>query len=396
MSVPSLTWAEVWRQRLRAHRLDGPAPRRDLTKVVGAVCGIHAQVMASAELSIGLRVDGVSRTTVRDALWKRKTLVKTYGLRGTIHVVPSRELGLWLAALRATPKPNQTSRLEWMRLTPRQIDRVVHAIADALDGQRLTGQQLEAEVARRVGSWALEPSGDAFASSWTRVRMCIGSAAGEGVLCFGPNEGSRVTYVRPDQWLGPIQDMDGEEALREVVRRYLRAYGPSTHRDLAPWLLTTATGARGLLRSLGDELEEVDVEGDRSWRLADDGGTADGRQSRTNVRLLPEFDCYLVGCRPRDRLVPAAVQRAGAKRGLHRVHFHSPIAILLVDGVVAGIWQRRAERGRVTLTAEPFERLTSRQRSLLRQEADRIGGVLETPVSLDVGPVRARPYFGTG
>jgi len=113
-----------------------------MTRVVGDVCGIHAQVMASAELAIGLRVDGVTRTAVRDALWKRKTLVKTSGLRGTIHLFPARELGQWLSAMRAAPKPDETKRLEWLRLTRTQIDRIVSAISDALDGERLTTEQL--------------------------------------------------------------------------------------------------------------------------------------------------------------------------------------------------------------------------------------------------------------
>ena len=96
-----LSWPGVWQRRLAAHLLDAPAPTTRLTDVVGAVCGIHAQVAASAELSLGLRLDNIRQADVRAALWTERSLVKTYGLRGTLHIFPTREVAMWLAALRA-------------------------------------------------------------------------------------------------------------------------------------------------------------------------------------------------------------------------------------------------------------------------------------------------------
>ena len=393
MSVRRLRWHDVWRSRLIAHSLLDPSLSRSVTRVAGDVCGIHAQVMASAELSLGLRVNNASQATVRDALWKRRTLVKTAALRGTIHLLPAHELGLWLAARRAAPRPDQTKRLEFLRLSHGQVDRIVEAIAVALDGQRLTTERLEDEVARRVGMWALERTGDAFGSGQSRVRTCIGYAAHAGVLIYGPNEGNRVTYVRPEQWLGrATDDIHGEEALREVLRRYLRAYGPSTPGDFAPWFQTTASSAQKLFRSLGEELEEVDVEGSRAWWVR--GTRVDETKHERRVALLPEFDCYLVGCRPRDALVPPSVQEIGASRGLKRFHFHSPIPILLIDGVVAGIWRRRKERSRVALTVEPFGRITKWLRGSIDAEVERISRILETQIDLSIGPMEVRPYFG--
>src|SRR6266545_5276863 len=76
----SLSWDQVLVWRRRRHRLVEPAPADRLVQVAGAVCGIHAQVMATAELSLGLRVAGATRQDVRQELWERRGLVKTYGL----------------------------------------------------------------------------------------------------------------------------------------------------------------------------------------------------------------------------------------------------------------------------------------------------------------------------
>jgi uncharacterized protein YcaQ len=390
VSVRSLTWSDVWRRRLANHSLLEAAPRRQLLRVVGAVCGIHAQMMASAEISIGLRVEGMTKSKVRDELWKRKRLVKTYGLRGTVHLFPASELGLWLAALRAAPTPNQDSRLAGMGLTQKQVDSIADAIGEVLDGQRLTTEQLEDEVAAGLGPWTRKAT-PAFSGAWSRTRMSIGVAAHAGTLCFGPNDGNKVTFVRPEQWIGPVPEVDGGEALREVVRRFLMAYGPATPGDFAQWFYTTPSGAREVFRSMGNQLQEVDVEGWRAWLPMTD--TNSPSRAKLPIRLLPHFDCYLVGCRPRDNLVPKRVQEQTAERRLKRQDLHSPLPILLIDGVVGGLWERRLARGVVTIRVEPFGKLDARQTRELRAEAERIGEILEAEVDLSIGSVGARPHL---
>ena len=60
-------------------------------------------------------------------------------------------------------------------------------------------------------------------------------AAFRGDLCFAPSDGQRVRFARPDQWLGPWEPTDAEEATLEVTRRYLTRYGPADREDLARW-----------------------------------------------------------------------------------------------------------------------------------------------------------------
>ncbi|HEU5440927.1 MAG TPA: winged helix DNA-binding domain-containing protein, partial [Ktedonobacterales bacterium] len=266
----SLTWREVWGWRLTRHGLLAPKPEEDLVEVVRAVCGIHAQVMSAAELSIGVRLASGTRQDVREALWQRRSLVKMHGLRGTVHLFPADEFPLWLAAFRANPQPNEAQWLAQMGLEVAQRDAIAAAIGEALDGQRLTREDLGREVAQRVGSWASEAVSPAFGGQWPRWQMAIGAAFTAGLLCFGPNEGNKVTFVRPDQWLGGWVEMDGEEALREVFRRYLSAYGPATHRDFAQWFGMPPSRALAVMQGLSGELEEVDVEGYRPFLLQSD------------------------------------------------------------------------------------------------------------------------------
>src|SRR5258708_24288524 len=87
----SLTWQEVRGRRLARHALLAPAPKERFVEVVRAVCGIHAQMLSAAELSVGIRVVGVTRQDVRTELWQRRGLVKTPCPRGTTPHLPPRD-----------------------------------------------------------------------------------------------------------------------------------------------------------------------------------------------------------------------------------------------------------------------------------------------------------------
>jgi hypothetical protein len=347
--------------------------------------------MSAAELSIGIRVDGVTRRDVQAALWEQRTLVKTFGLRGTVHLFPSEELPLWMAALRARATLDPR-RYESLGLAPAELASVLEAIGDALDGQGLTIKQLGERVVRQAGSWAGAMASPAWGGAWPRWRKALGEAALAGLLCYGPPDGTEVTFVRPDQWLGLRPGNGPDEALAEVFRRYLRAYGPARPRDFAQWFNIPPRAARDLAGALKDELQEVDVEGYRSYVLADDARTIGAAGSidseQLPVRLLPHFDCYVIGCHPRDRLLPPEwAERVPARTA------PSQLPELLVDGTVGGIWERRQAKGRLEVRVEPFGELDERQQHLLEQEAHRVGEIMETDANLTVGPVSIRPHL---
>ncbi len=375
----ALAWDQVRARRLERHFLDARAGPERIVEVVSAVCGIHAQVTAAAELSLAARVAGVTRETVRDELWRRRRLVKTWSLRGTLHLHPADELPLWMAARRAVTGWRDGRWHEEEGLERARAEAVLEAIGEALDGRCLLREELADEVARRVGPWAEEP----LRSGWAYL---LGPAVATGLLCHGPPRGSKVTFVRADQWLGRWEDPDLEEALREVLRRYLLAYGPVAPSDFREWFtsrLFKAADARALFESLEGELEEVDVEGRRTWLLRAaaelPGGSGGG-----SVRLLPEYDCYVLGFREREHLLPEAARRRLADHPRGRYEGPAAVPWLLVDGAVAGMWERRRRGRRIEVQVRPVGRLGSSQRRLLEEEADRLGAFLDLPVELSV------------
>jgi hypothetical protein len=369
------SWADVSARRLARSHLTDPRADLDPARIAADVLGIHAQVMSAAEMSIWLRQATTTQADVRAALWSHRTLVKTRGPRGTVHLLAADDLPMWTGAMSAVPE-TRISLPDDVRMTPDQVDRVVAAIDDAVAAVELTVDELTEAIVERAGPWAGDRVMDAFQDKWPRWRQMESIATNRGVLCFGPDRGRRTTYTSPRRWLPGFRPMPPDKALGRLIHRFLKAYGPATAAQFARWLGAPATWAVTAFGRQSD-LVEVDFEGTPAFALDDEGETG-----ASPLRLLPYFDAYVIGCFPRTTLFPGrAAERAlsGGQAGT--------VPVLLVDGLVAGVWQRRRSGRKIEVTVEPFTDLTARQLDLVQAECARIGGALEGVATLTVGPV---------
>ncbi|MFC0531934.1 winged helix DNA-binding domain-containing protein [Phytohabitans kaempferiae] len=375
--MTAFTWSQVVARRLERHALSAPAPAADLPAVVSAICGAHAQVMSAAETSIGVRVAGVDRTHVREALWTERTLVKTRGPRGTVHLLAAADLPMWVGALGALPSPPYATGANAL-MTPDQVDQVVAALGDALADAELTGEELTAEVVARTGPWAGERVMEAFQDKWPRWMQAMEVATRRGAMCFGPNRGRQATYTGPARWLPGFTPLPPGEALPALVRAYLHAYGPATSAHFAKWL---AIGQRWAQELFDDsDLEPVTVDGERAWVVA--GDTEVPAKRPRGVRLLPYFDAYGIGCHPREKVFPGRA----AERALNRGQAGN-FAVLLVDGTVAGIWHQRRSGRKLAVTVEAFGTLSATRQRALQEQVERLGEILEGTPTLTLGEV---------
>ena len=381
----ALTWGGVTARRMARHALTEPATGLSPAGIAGVLCGAHAQVLSAAELSIGRRVAGAARSDVQRALWQERTLVKTFGPRGTIHLLATADLPMWAGALSALPSSVPTHP-DGVRFTPGQAEEVIAAIGDALADAELTVDELTEAIADRAGGWAVEQTMEAFGGKWPRWRQLTSTAAHRGMLCFGPDRDRKVTYTHPRRWLPGFRPADGDAALRALVTRYLYAYGPATPQHFARWLGIPPRHAAVLFGAMPGELERVELDGEPGWTLA--GDTATPPRPHRGIRLLPYFDAYLVAGQPRERLYPGAA----ATRALTPAGQAGNYPVLLVDGVVGGVWHQRRSGRRLALTVEPLRELTAPQRRQLDDEAGLVGAVMAATVTLTVGTVTVGPH----
>jgi hypothetical protein len=292
---------------------------------------------------------------------------------------------MWTGALTALPS-SVPMHPEGVRFTAGQADEVIAAISGALADTELTVDELTEAIADRAGPWAVERTMDAFQDKWPRWRQLTSTAAHRGVLCFGRDRGRKVTYTSPHRWLPGFRPADGDAALRALVLRYLYAYGPATPQHFARWLSIPPRYAVGLFGKLSGELERVELDGEPGWTVAGDTRTPPGLYR--GVRLLPYFDAYVVAGQPRDRLYPGAA----ASRALTPAGQAGNYPVLLVDGVVGGVWHQRRSGRKLAITVEPLRELTAPQRRQLDDEVGLVGAVMQATATLTVGIVTAGPH----
>jgi len=363
---PRVTQAGVGAFRLRGHSLSPRAPRGSLVEAAGRACGIQAQFLPTARLALWARVEGLAPGDVDRALFEDRTLVRTWAMRGTLHLLPTRELPIYVEAMR---EHRLRGNLQWLErrwgLGPEDVGPIVGAILEELAEGPLTREELADRVAGRLGP-RVRPS---IEHSWGGV---VRVASVEGLVCYGPERGRTVTFTRCDRWVREGERPTAGEAQDALLRRYLRAYGPATTRDFMAWSALPAGVARAAFARAGGDIAEVEAIGKGAFALREDlpAMRAPRPGGRPRVCLLPSFDPFLLGHKDKGHLVGADRY----KRVFRKAGWLSPV--VLVDGRCAGVWSLGRTRAGHVVQVEPFGRMGPAVRDGVGREAERLGRFL--------------------
>lgn len=357
-----LSWDQVLGFRLERQFLSSRAPAGDVFEVARKLCGVRAQLPSTAELTLWARVDGLEQGEIKRALEQDRTLVKTW-IRNRLHVIPSDDLALYVAALHPRPEGPGEAWLRLRGVTRQQYEAIVENVPRALDGRPRTREWLADRLAEAAGPEVRE----AVLFSWGGV---LKQSARYGDLCFGPPRGQTVTFVRPDRWLRRKLHADPAEAGRVLVRRYFAAYGPSTTVDFGHWI-EDPTRARAHVRASADDLAEVEIGGKRALALTSDLTALAASRRPRGVRLLPAFDQYVTSSQPREAFVPSD----GMRRVFSQQGWVAPA--LLVDGRAAGIWSHEHIGSTVRVQVKPFQPLRPKVRAAVADEVERLAAFLD-------------------
>lgn len=307
------------------------------------------------------------------ALWTDRSLVKTWAIRGTLHLLPAAEYPLWRAMLGEYEHYRQGS---WLRhfgfADEAELDTVVETIGDVLGQGPLDRETLATAVADEVGDADIA---ERLRDSWGAT---LKPASFNGQLCYAPDDGQNVQFIHPEVWLGEYEPVDPERAKCEVTRRYLAAYGPATREQYARWAGLQPAEAGRRIDALGDEVGVVELDGARTWLLAEDVSSLEQATRTGTVSLLPRFDPYVVGA-PRDE--PAVCP----DDHIYRVYRSNGriSAVLLVDGHVRGVWEHDRSGEDVEITIEPFGSLDEPVRDEATAEAERLAEYLGSSLLLN-------------
>jgi hypothetical protein len=373
-ATAKLTWDGVLAWRMGRQLLD-PVGTLDVTETVRTLCGVQAQIPSSAELALALRRRGGALREGDRALRERR-LMRTWAMRGTLHLLAPDDAGAYLALL-AARRPWE--RPAWQRqfgVTTAEIQALAEAVDEVLDGNVLDRDELIAAIAARTGNRTLD---EHLRSGWG---VLLKPMAWMGLLCNGPSRGNRVTFTSPRTWLHGFNGLpDTESAARIAITSYLGAFGPASAKTFDAWLTrggSRAADLRHWFQVAADLLVTVDVEGEECLALGAQLEELRSTAPSRAVRLLAGFDQYLLGPGTRDPRIVAPSRRRQVSKAAGWI---SPV--VLDGGRVAGVWEIDRETVAVSLFAES----DAVDRGALAAEAERIGGCIDRDLELAVTTV---------
>jgi len=362
---PAIAWPQVHAFRLDRHRLTKPSAST-LPELCSAMGCFQAQVLSAAELQAGVRTAATTLEDVRRALWNDRTLVKTSLMRGTLHVVSRDDYPIYIAALKA-------SRLRQMRqyrakqgVSDKEQRRMTDEAIRALEDGPLSKAEITIAVASRT---RLSKAAKVWMNqSWDSV---VRQAVVEGQVCYAPDQGQESVFVRTEQWLKKVREFDEDEAKQNLLRRFVRAFGPVTRRDFIKWTGFNVAEAASAWTALEDEFAKVSIDGDSYFICENDyDAVAMTPPKKQSLRLLPHFDPYLLAHHSKEHLVaPEHYKRVYRNAG-----WISPT--VLRNGRVAGVWSHKRRGACWNVDIEPFENFSRSIQNSLRKEAKRMGEFL--------------------
>jgi hypothetical protein len=133
-----------------------------------------------------------------------------------------------------------------------------------------------------------------------------------------------------------------------------------------------------------DRVERVLVDGRGAWV---DAGDTDGPALGRTVRLLPYFDALPIGFQPREEMFPGLAFERATARGQAGNY-----PVVLVDGVVRGVWHHRRAGRYLDVTVDTWEDLSPTRTRALEAQVERVGEILHGTPRLTLGPVRVGPH----
>jgi Winged helix DNA-binding domain len=377
--VRSFTVEERRARLARRHFLSDRAA--SIGGVTADLVGLHATDPATPYLSLWARLPGFAVAHLDAELYKHRTLVKHLAMRRTLWTVRTEDLPLIQSGASDRVADNERRRLiadaqkagiaadgeKWLDVACAAVLRHLAEHGEA------SAKELRAALPELAGSYDYAP-GKRWGGETPLAPRVLTVLSVRGDIVRGPNDGawtiSRPRWVPMADWLGAAVNAEAPEVARtELVRRWLRAFGPATVTDIKWWFGNTLTWARHALRDI--EAVEVDLDGVPGFALPDDLEVEP--HARPWAALLPGLDVTTMGWYDRDWYVGSHRKQVFDTNGNG-----GPTAWW--NGQIVGAWGQDAD-GRVELRL--LENVGRDGKRALQRRADEltewVGGVRVSP-----------------
>lgn len=366
MKPSTIATIRLHNQQVTRCRFSNPG---DLVSWMGAMQG---QDHHGAKWAIGLRLQKGTDASVEEAVTQR-TIIRTYLMRGRLHVVPGRD-SRWLLSLTAPRMIAASSRREkQLELDESTFSRIRQVMVAALEGGR---QRTRSELYTQLEAARISTRGQ-------RGHHILWRMAMDGLICFAAPEGIQQTFALLDEWVAETRWQDKEQSLADLAFRYFSSRGPATLQDFTWWSGLSSADAQAGLDMVKEKLVGANLGGQSFWMST---ATQIPPSACEGAYLLPSFDEFLLGYQNRTAVLDSK-----------HVSLISPggdgtfLPAVVINGTVVGLWNRVIRNGAIEVRVQPFAPMGKKEQGFLREAVSRYSEFMRMNAELMEGADPTKP-----
>jgi hypothetical protein len=360
-----ISHARLSSQKVTESHINGA---KELVSYMGA---IQAQDYAMSKWAIGVRLREPLKQKIDDSLQKGD-IIRIHVLRPTWHLVSADDVSWMLKLTSSRIKSSMAARNKQLELTDALLSRTNSILEKKLAGGiPLTRTEL-ADVFAKA----------AIRTDENRLSHILFSAELEALICSGPEKENKQTYSLLAHRVPVKKELSRDESLAELAKRYFTSRSPATVYDFAWWSNLSLTEIRKAVDYISPDFISETI-GSQHFLFPQ---SFSWPQRPVNlVRLLPSYDEFLISYR--DRSSSLSIINNTKTVSTNGIFF----PVVVVNGQVAGLWQRSLKKNKLSVDANLFQPLSKTQNKQIEKQAGRVGRFLgkEPEVNINVAAVKS-------
>lgn len=355
-----MTAHDILRHRLYNEQLTKPrfTNPEDVVSWLGAM---QAQDYPGAKWALGQRLSEATDNSIEHAFTEGKIL-RTHVLRPTWHFVHPRDIRWMLELTGPRVSKAMATYNKQLELTDEVFKKAQNIFIKFLEGKKqLTRQELKTELDRA-----------GIITNVQRLAHLVMQAELDGVIVSGPVRGKQFTYMLMDERVPNIKELNHDEALVTLTKRYFMSHGPAQIKDFVWWSGLTVVDAKKGLEMLGKEISK-EVIAEKEYYFYP--GSPPPISER--VYLLPNYDEYTIAYKDRnafyDKSSGISIYSMGALTYPH---------VITYQGKVIGTWRRELKKDSLIVIPNFPKKPSKNVLGKIEEAADRYGKFLSQKVEL--------------
>lgn len=332
------------------------AGRNAVVKVADACCGIQSQSFQESLVSFWARTGHFKDSDVLSQLKPCGKLVRTWAVRNTLHIIPSKDYYVYVLGGASERMLNWIDTIAKKRGYPPREERrrLFHEpVLKMMKGKAVSAAEIRRivdEEAKRIGLRE-------------RVWTGIGDMAFAGLIVHAGKRGSQSLWMRSDDWIPTLESPQDPESCRiKLFRKYISHHGPVSTQDIQYWAYLTRRQVDDTLASFQDELVNLKVEGSNEEYVMLGKDVKQESPPPPRVIILPRFDSLLLSMKDKSRFMDMSYYKR-VFSGLAVVE-----ATVLIDGFVCGTWRRVKKKREMMNEVRAFRKMSRRDRRLVEEK----------------------------